>query len=269
MALERDLGVKLIDRTKRPVELTGRGQVFRRGCEDILDRYQQLKQQVTGSGGQISGTVHVAAIYSAGIDLLNQVAEDFQRQHPQVRVRVQYLQPVGVYRCVKQHEAELGILSYPDRWQDLHARPLRNETMVVVCRPDHPLARRGELTPADLADQSLVGFEASLPIADRIAAHLRKHGVEPRLSHSFDNIDTIKAYLTYSEEVAILPDRPVQHEVETGQLAAIPLRPTLRRPVTIVSDPQRPLAPAVQAFSDALAATSPHEPLDEPATTTV
>jgi len=266
MALERDLGVTLIDRTKRPLELTGRGTVYQRGCEDIIGRYEQLKQQVTAMAGQISGTVHVAAIYSAGIDLLNQVAEDFQREHPQVEVVVQYRQPARVHEQVKSHAVELGILSYPDRWGDLYARPLRNETMVVVGRPDHPLAGGEALAPADLAGQPLVGFESSLPIADRIAEYLRRHGVAPQLSHTFDNIDTIKSYLTWSEEVAILPQRPVRHEVEQGQLTAIPLRPKLQRPVTIVTDPQRPLSAPAEAFAEALAATSPtaasHEAVD-------
>jgi DNA-binding transcriptional LysR family regulator len=272
MALERELGVQLIDRTTRPLTLTASGRVYYEGCEQILSRYERLKQQIASAADQqqpVQGTVRVAAIYSAGIDLLNRVAEDFERQHPQVRVRVEYRQPEGVHQQVRSHAVDLGILSYPERWGDLQARPLRNEAMAVVCRPDHALAAHDTLRPSDLADQPLVGFEPSLPIADRIAQYLRQHGVNAQLSHTFDNIDTIKAYLGHSDEAAILPDRTVRREVEAGQLAAIQLRPLLRRPVTIVTDPAMALSTTAKAFIEALAATSPNDHVNEaePATT--
>jgi len=269
MALERELNVQLIDRTKRPLQLTPSGSVYFRGCEDILKRYEQLKDEITGRTGGAAGAVRVAAIYSAGIDLLSRVAEQFEQQHPDANVRVEYRQPGDVYRQVKSRTVDLGILSFPERWQELHTRPLRDEVMVVVCRPDHPLATGETLRPLDLADQTLAGFDARLPIAGRIAQYLREHGVEPRLGHTFDNIDTIKAYLTHSDEAAILPYRAVRREEAAGELAAVRLRPILRRPVAIVTEPTHELSPTAEAFIEALVATSPADQPAEPATTTV
>jgi DNA-binding transcriptional LysR family regulator len=270
MALERELGVQLLDRTKRPLQLTASGEVYHRGCADILNRYERLKRQIAGPEAEaMEGTVHVAAIYSAGIDLLNRVAEDFQRDHPQIRVRVEYRQPADVHHQVRAEAVDLGILSYPERWQDLRARPLRHEVMAVVCRPGHVLAAHDTIRPGDLADQPLAGFDSSLPIAHGIGQYLRGHGVDPHLSHTFDNIDTIKAYLGHSDEAAILPYRTVRREVEAGQLAAIRLRPVLRRPVSIVTAPGRSLSPTAQAFIDALEATSPVERVAQPEATTV
>jgi len=256
MALERELETRLIDRGTRPLRLTAAGELYRQGARDILDRYEQLKQCIARPGPAIQGQVRVAAIYSAGIDLLNSVAQRFEADHPGVRVHVDYLQPSRIVDRVRESRVDFGILSYPQKWRDLVAQPLRQETMVVVCRAGHALAKREVLSPADLVEQPIVGFDSSLPVASQIASYLRRNGGNSDLSHSFDNIDTIKAYVGHSHEVAILPRRAVAREVEDGSLAAIRLEPCLSRPVAIVSSPNRSHTAAAQALIEALRADS-------------
>ena len=264
MTLEREVGVQLIDRSKRPLQLTASGETFHHGCRQILDSFERLRRQIAEPGG-FSGKVRVAAIYSAGIDLLNHAAQSFEAANPGCKVELQYQQPRGVYERVRADQVDVGIISYPDRWREVASQPLRNESMVVVCRPDHGLASRPRLTPADLADEPLVSFDAALPIHRRITAYLRTHGVTPLIAHSFDNIDTLKVYLAHSTEAAILPDRTVAREVKQGTLVAVPLHPTLVRPVAIIHNRQRQLTPAVQAFIEHLPQTSTTDDAAEPA----
>lgn len=254
MALEREFGVRLIDRGTRPLRLTVAGELFYRGSEDILDRYEQLKRKIVESARAIRSTVRVAAIYSAGIDLLNRAQERFEAEHPEVRVRVDYLQPAVVHERVRDHHVDFGILSYPQQWRDLAAQPLRDETMVVVCAAAHALRSRRRLSPAELVGQSLVSFDSSLPIASQIGAYLRRNGGDPVLSHSFDNIDTIKTFVAHSDEIAILPYRAVRREVADGILVAIELEPTVSRPVAIVTPPHRPQSGPARALIETVTA---------------
>lgn len=252
--LERELGVRLIDRGTRPLQLTAAGQIYRQGGREILERYEQLKRQLAGQSEVIGGTVQIAAIYSAGIDFLNQAVERFESRHPNVRVHVSYQQPAMVHKQVRDHDVDFGILSYPEKWEDLASVLLREETMVVVCSADHPLAHREVLTPADLVDQPLVGFDSNLPIASQIGAYLRRNGRDPELSHTFDNIDTIKTFVGHSGEVAILPDRTVRREVEDGVLATVRLDPPVSRPLGIVTPPRRPQSVTARHLIEALIA---------------
>jgi len=252
-ALERELGVQLIDRSKRPLQLTEAGETYHHGCRTILDRYAKLTRQITKANRELTGTVRVAAIYSAGIELLAQAVEAFERQHPSAEVEVQYHQPESVYERVRDDLVDIGILSYPERWKGLATVPLREEMMTVVCAPDHRLARRETVAAEELADQALVSFDPSLPIARRISRYLREHGVPANFSHTFDNIDTMKVYVSHSDEAAILPERTVRREVAAGTLAAIRLEPTLTRPIGVVYNRQRPLNPLVRTFIDQLA----------------
>lgn len=261
MALEKELGVQLIDRSKRPLQLTAAGDVFHRGCRKIIERYEHLKRQVAGAaaGHGLRGEVTIAAIYSSGIDLLNQVTASFEAEHPRATVRISYLQPDAVYEGVRGEQYDLGILSYPERWRDLAHTPLREEVMAVVCRARHELASRDEIHASELLDHELVTFEASLPIGRRIRSYLREHcgGELPPITNQFDNIDTIKTYIAEAEAVAILPQRTVQREVRAGVLHELKLVPGLVRPLGIVYPRQREQSGLVRAFIEYLLKNQP------------
>lgn len=268
-ALERELGVQLIDRGTRPLRLTAAGDLYLQGSEEILGRYEQLKRQLVESPGANRSTVRVAAIYSAGIDLLNRVAAQFEAERPEVRVRVDYLQPSVVHQRVRDQHVDFGILSYPQQWRDLVAQPLREEAMFVVCAVGHPLAQQTVLGPADLVGQSLVSFDSTLPIASQVGAYLRRNGGDPQSSHTFDNIDTIKTFVAHSDETAILPYRAVQREVQSGALAAIRLEPALSRPVAIVTPPHRLQSAPARALIEALVAAGASDTDASPAVSAV
>lgn len=253
-ALEEELGVELIDRSHRPLRLTPAGRVYYRGCRQILARYEALKRQITAGGERpLRGQVTAAAIYSADMALLHRLRAEFESANPQARVEIRYLRPESVVEEVRTDAADFGIISYPDRWRGMASILWRNEVMVLVARPDHPLARRtGPAVPVDLAGQEMVGFDPQLPISREVLAYLRRHGVEPKLVSTFDNIDTIKACLMGTDAVAILPARTVRQEVERNVLTAIELRPTLVRPVGIIYRRDRDLSPLAKSFIDTL-----------------
>lgn len=234
-ALEKRLGVTLIDRSVRPLGLTDAGRTFLVGVEDLLERYDRLERKVAGMRPAAEeGVVRVTAIYSAGIDLLSDIRERFEAAHPGIEVEIQYDQPDRVHQAVLDHECDLGILSYPHRWKKVGFVPLRDETMVVVCRPVHPLASRKKLHAEALSSYEMVAFEAELPVSRAIRAYLRENDASPKVTAVFDNIDTIKGAVEVTDQIAILPRRTVKREVAGGALAMVELEPRLTRPMGII-----------------------------------
>ncbi|MEE9212086.1 MAG: LysR substrate-binding domain-containing protein, partial [Phycisphaeraceae bacterium] len=244
--LEKRLGAKLIDRSVRPLALTQAGELFLREARELVERYNRLEQRIgrigtDGSavqegdaGAQPQGLVTVAAIYSAGIGLLNFVRDKFVAEYPRVSVTLDYKHPDDVFETVRRRQCDLGILSYPERWRGLGVIPLRNEVMAVVCSPRHTLARRAKVKARELGRWPMASFETRLPVGRRIRRYLKDQGVRPRFASVFDNIDTIKAALGVTDQVAILPKRTVLREVAAGTLAVVELEPELLRPIAIV-----------------------------------
>jgi DNA-binding transcriptional LysR family regulator len=254
--LEKRLGVILIDRSVRPLALTEAGQTFLQGCGDLLDMYDRLERQVADMSQQPQSRVRVAAIYSAGIELLDGIGESFQSQWPEIDVQISYEKPDEVYRRVLDGECDVGILSYPQRWRKVGVIPLREEVMAVVCNPRHPLAQRKQIEAGELANYPMVTFDTQLPVGRRIRSYLRDHGVSPRITYSFDNIDTIKNAVVVTDQLSILPVRTVLRDVNSGILATAALHPSLVRPLGVIFRKRRrgngAFIPAVRTFVDYL-----------------
>jgi len=253
--LEKRLGVKLINRSVRPLVLTAAGNTFWEGCQDLIERYDLLELSVSRFEPSTQGSVRVDAIYSAGIDLLNLIKASFEALHPSVVVTIEYKHPDKVYEAVRDQRCDLGILSYPQRWQQVQVIPLRDESMAVVCSPRHALAGSDFVEAARLGQWPMVMVDQSLPLGRRIRRYLRQHGVNPNLTNEFDNLDTIKSAVAVTEEIAILPKRTVRREVAAGVLAVVELEPRLVRPMGVIYrrlNGGKDFPPAVQAFIDFL-----------------
>ena len=100
--LEKRLGVRLIDRSIRPLALTPAGEVFLTGCRDVVERYEQLEHKVTQFRPQLESRVQVQAIYSAGIELLTKVKDAMAEKHPRVSISFKYTRPDEVHEAVRK-----------------------------------------------------------------------------------------------------------------------------------------------------------------------
>lgn len=254
--LEKQLGTSLIDRSVRPLALTPAGEIYFREVRDLLDRYDLLEARVTRIGQPASGQVRVDAIYSAGIELLRKVEKHFNARNADVDVTVHYKRPDEVYHAVRDHQCDIGIVSYPANWRDVNLIHLRDEEMAVICNPAHPLAAVRRVHASKLDGWPLISFEPSLPVGRQIRRYLRKHGVDPEITNVFDNIDTLKNAVAVTDQIAIVPKRTAMREVLAGTLAVVDLRPRLTRPLGIIyrrrSGSAHVFTPAVQAFVDCL-----------------
>lgn len=256
-ALESHLQVKLLDRSVRPLALTGAGQHFLEGCLRVIESYEQVEREVRSLDQGLSGQVRVSAIYSAGIELLDQIHEQFIQAHPNINVDIRYEKPDRVYRSVLEQERDLGIVSYPQRWRHVGIIPFREEVMSVVCSPDHGLAAVEKVQAQQLSAYEMVSFDSDLPVSRRVKQYLNRQNAHPAVKHTFDNIDTIKNAVAVSNRFAILPQRTAKREVKAGTLAVVGLEPGLTRPLGIIyrkpsRDRHGSFSPTVQAFVDFL-----------------
>src|SRR4026207_1099127 len=80
--LERRLGTKLIDRSKRPLELTPAGRVSFDGCRDLLERFRAIEDEVQQIHDRVTGSVRVAAIYSVGLMQMERSVQTFAERYP-------------------------------------------------------------------------------------------------------------------------------------------------------------------------------------------
>jgi len=235
--LETRLGVRLIDRSKRPLVLTPHGEVFYEGCKDIIGSYSELETRVKAleNEANVVGTVRVSSIYSVGLHHMTRYVARFQETYPGAKVRLEYLHPTRVVESVLEGDVELGLISYPRKWPELKVIPWREETMVLAVPPSHRFAGKTAVAVVDLDGETFVGFDKDLSIRRAIDRFLRKHDVSVTTALEFDNIENIKRAVEAGAGVAILPEPTLAREAESGSLRSIRfLDAALARPLAIL-----------------------------------
>ena len=258
--LEAQLGVALVDRSRRPFVVTPEGQTFFEACRGMLEAWEKARAEVAAARARVDGTVRVAAIYSVGLHNVSRHMQRFMSMYPEARVRLECLHPHKVVEAVLSGEADVGIMSYPPADRALSIVPLRAEAMAFVCHPNHRLARRKLVLPADLNGETFVAFDPDLTIRKAIDRSLRQHNVKVNVPVESDNNETSKQAIMTAAGVPSLPRHTVQKEASIRTLAAVPFGiPDLVRPVGLIHRKEKPLTPTVTRFIALLRETT-----DEP-----
>lgn len=251
--LEKRMGVQLIDRSTRPLQLTTLGKEYFEGCKALLEQYNELESSLRSAQARVEGTVQVAAIYSVGLGNMNQYVEAFMSGQPEAEVHIEYLHPDRVYEKVLDGSVDLGLVSFPRKSAKLTIAPWRDEEMVLVCAPRHPFASQSSVRIAQLAGQKYIHFSKDLVIRREVDRFLRAKKVSVSVLLEFDNIENIKKAVEIGAGVALLPAPTLSREVDSRTLVALPLADArLVRPLGIIYRRHHKLTHAAQGFLELL-----------------
>jgi len=247
--LEEQLGVQLLDRSKRPFVLTAEGERYYDGSRKLVRQYAKLVDEVRTLHDETAGRLNIASIYSVGLAHMSAFMRNFSAAYPDAQVHLEYLHPDRVVEAVENGEADLGLVSYPEQSRHLQALPWRNESLVVVCHPTHRFANQKSVLLTELAQEPFVGFESGLRIRTEIDRLLMLQKVDVHLVWEFDNIETIKRAIEINEGVSLLPAPTVSWETSSGLLAKIPLAElSIQRPLGIIHRRDRNVRPIGDQF---------------------
>lgn len=248
---ERALGVRLLDRSRRPLEVTEAGRLFRDFAADVLDRHRRFLADLDDLRDRPARVVRVASIYSVGLSEMSRLEAAFKARVPQGRLEVDYLRPEMVFRAVADGKADLGLMSYPRRGPGVVVIDWRRDALVLAAAPPHPLARLARIRVAALDQQEFIGFDEDLPISRHIDRLLKEAGARVRCRLRYDNIQSMKEALQAGRAVAIVPEAMLGAEAAEGRLKGIRLVPTPYRPLGILHR-EGALPRAARVFLDVL-----------------
>ncbi len=254
--LEEELGVRLLDRSKRPLAVTPEGEKFYRACREMLECFERVRDEIARDKRRIGGTVHVAAIYSVGLHSMGAPMQRFRSMYPEARVRLECLHPEAVVQSVLDDVNDLGVLSYPPRNRALTVLPLREEPMLFVCNLSHRLAGRKWVRFTDLSGEPFVAFDADLAIRKAIDRTLRQKNVRLEVVMEFDSVESIKQAVSIGAGVSILPEPAIQKELAMHTLRAISFEGgALTRPIGLIRRHGKDISPTAARFIEVLKET--------------
>ncbi len=233
--LELTHNCQLLDREKRPLELTPAGQSFYQAAKDILDRYQQLKTELNALKSSTGSRINVAAIFSIGMHTLPGYVKKFLASYPDANVRIEYMSNDKIYELVLTGEIDIGLVAVPKRDKRLDVYDFESEPLVLACSPKHPLSYESQIDIHRLQFEKFIAFEKNTPTRAWIDSILDRYNVVVRPVMEFDNIETVKRAVEINAGVSIVPQTVILQEVSSGTIKAIPfLNENLVRPTGII-----------------------------------
>jgi DNA-binding transcriptional LysR family regulator len=256
-SLERQFKSLLIERSKKKFRLTREGQVLYDYSKQIIQTYDALYSRLQEIKDIVSGTIRVATIYSIGLHDLPPYLKKFLKAYPTVNVHVEYRRSNQVYEDVLGNVVDLGLVAYPVRDAKLEIVPLRKDMMVLICHPQHPLARAKGVKLKDLAGQKFIGFEPDIPTRRAIDKVLKENSVTVQHVMEFDNIETVKRAVEIDAGIAIVPHGTITQEVSKQTLAEMKIEDAeFYRPLAAIHKKNKVLSPAMKQFLNVVKSAS-------------
>jgi DNA-binding transcriptional LysR family regulator len=257
--LERHFSQPLIERGHRKgVVLTTAGWHLHSVSKQMVESFLALENELSSGIDLLAGTLRIATVYSVGLHHLPPLVKQFIEANPKVNVRLEYSRTDKVYEACLNNTIDFGIVALPLRKARLEVVPFRREKLVLVCRPDQPLARRRRVSFVRLNGEAFVGFERDIPTRKAIDRLLGDHQVRVSYAMEFDNIETIKRCVEAGIGVTILPENSVVHEVRSGTLVSRGfVEGTFTREIGIIHRRNKVFTLAARAFIDILMKKNP------------
>jgi DNA-binding transcriptional LysR family regulator len=247
--LESRFETSLLRRDGKAVTLTPAGRIFYERSRAILDSFEHMRQEIRSIGQEMAGSIRVATIYSVGLYEMSVVIKTFLKNYPRVKLHVEFSKGASVYEDCLRGAIDLGIVTHPEPRKGLRIISLPADRLVLICAPDHPLARRRQIDISRLNGQNYVAFEKSMASRRAMDRIFRKHGVRVNVVMEFDNIETIKRGVEIGAGVSIVPLPSVQKEVQSGTLAQVQFTDrSFCRPLGIIVRSKHVLSPAARKF---------------------
>ncbi len=248
-SLERQFKSLLIERSKKKFRLTREGQVLYEYSKQIIQSYDSLHNRLQEIKDIISGTIRVATIYSIGLHDLPPYLKKFLKMFATVNVHVEYRRANQVYDDVLSNVVDLGLVAYPVKDSKLELVPLRKDSLVVICHPQHPLAKGKSVKLSQLTGQKFISFEPDIPTRKAIDKILKEHGVVVDTVMEFDNIETVKRAVEIEAGVSIVPQATIVQEVAKQTLVELRIEGAeLYRPLAAIYKKTKVLSPAMKQF---------------------
>ena len=254
-SLEREIGDRLFERTGRSVTLTDAGHAFMPHAQRALTAVQEGTDAIEAVRHGDIGSIRIGASSSIATYVLPGVLRQFRAERPRVHVHLSAgLTEDAIEKLIagEIHVAVTRLTQHPEV-ESLH---LYNDDFALVVAPDHPFAKRGRATIAEVGKEPFIFFERNSTYHSLIYSMFLRAGVVPESVMELDLMEATKYMVEAGLGVSILPRISIGREISQGTLAEVEIKDMdqpAQREVGVHVLRGRILAPPIKDFLRLLA----------------
>ena len=251
--LEEHFDTRLLDRGHGKITLTPAGELVLAYAEKILGLSAELDSRVSELTDDLAGQIKIGTSTTIAAYWLPQVLEGFKRRYPGVLPRV----IVGTSKLTEDRVAardlDIGLIEIATEQQSIERRPATRDELLVICSPDHPLAKFEQLTARDLVGHPFIDRDPGNGIRQIADAFFEAAGVagsEITLCAELGSLAAIKQLAAAGLGYAIASERAIRRDVVEGRLAAIRLEPRIYTPLEVLLPRDKFRSRLITTFAD-------------------
>lgn len=248
--LEQALGVRLLERTTRRVNLTVVGRDFDRKVHLILDELDSTLLGVRGLAATRMGEITLACVPSTVNYFVTRVLAQYRDLYPKVRVKVIDASANEVLLAVAHGEADFGLNFIGSQETDVIFESLFDEQFVAACHRDHPLAKLKQVSWVELARYDYITVNKNSGNRLLLDQALAGLSIQPHGIYETQHVTTMIGLVEAGLGVAAVPSMampPGDHPL----LVSVPLvDPVVTRKVGLIRRRDHQLSPAAQQLYD-------------------
>jgi len=224
--LERELGVSLLTRSTRRVELTAAGEAYLRRAIAILDAVDDAGHQARRIGVGIEGHLTIGCVGSATYSVLPQLVRALRDELPHVELGIhgEMLAPAQL-EAVLARDIDIALLRPPVDDAAIRSETLRRDRLIVALPAEHPLTHRDVLHIAELRGEDLIAHagQGRSVMGALLYAICADAGFSPRVQHEVSETSTLVTLVAAGLGIAVVPAPTA--ELDIAGVAYRPLEP--------------------------------------------
>ena len=208
VALERQLGVRLLHRGPRGVRLTATGALLVDRARPILEGLQAAEASVIALSDQVgAGTLHLASFATAGATILPRAIADFRERHPEVALTLTQADPEEA--MVRLRAGTVDLIITADAKEGVHGNTevvhLMDDPLSAVLPAGNVLASRDSIGLAELASETWVDTRSGSESRALLLRSCGAAGFIPRVAFESDEYATVAELVATGVGVALIP----------------------------------------------------------------
>lgn len=207
--LEEELGVRIFDRSKKPVIPTEEGRKVIEQAREVILQSRRLLELSSELRGELRGTLELGIIPTVAPFLLPAFLPSFLERYPDIHLHISELTTEEIIRRLKHHQLDAAILATPLNDPALHEYPLYDEEFVVYASSNQPLLQKQFVVPEDMQLQQLWLLEEGHCLRTQVVnlCELRYADSDTgQLAYAAGSVQTLKKMVDMGHGVTILPE---------------------------------------------------------------
>lgn len=249
IALEKELGVRLIDRSQRKIALTEAGKIFHKHASRIREHHRSLQAELADHK-KGTPSLRIAAIpVIAQYGITSYVAQ-FKNTHPHINFVVEERQASTALPALSQHKYDLAFArDYKIDPEVFSSVPLITDRLMVALPHEHRFAEKRSISLADLADENFIMFNKGTLMHDLAMNACASAGFEPRVFYATLRAASIISMVSSNSGVALLMEKILNY-YHRSEVVAIPLEQTIESKIILAYPKDRKLSRPARTFLD-------------------